>query len=167
MTHRQCKLLLIHSMTCVRTCRKSGFCLCLYRSSESAQYLHYIEQYFSRLLPLLRPLTNENGGPIIAFQIENEFGSIGVSTESDSVNVLSVRLVFHMMSNLCTHRTPSVGACCSSNRLPCCQRRDMVVCCVACAVIWLCCVASAVIWLCCVASAVIWLCCVASAVILL
>ncbi|KAK8758295.1 hypothetical protein V5799_004070 [Amblyomma americanum] len=38
-------------------------------------YVEYVERYFSNLLPLLRPLLYINGGPIIAVQIENEYGS--------------------------------------------------------------------------------------------
>ncbi|WP_138494600.1 glycoside hydrolase family 35 protein [Paenibacillus pinistramenti] len=40
-------------------------------------YLSKIEAYFDVLLPLLRPLQCTNGGPIIAMQIENEYGSYG------------------------------------------------------------------------------------------
>ena len=66
--------------TCTSAVMKSGILSgrTVDRSSKSAEYLRYIEQYFSRLLPVLRPLTHGNGGPIIAFQIENEFGSLKV-----------------------------------------------------------------------------------------
>ncbi|XP_028403991.1 beta-galactosidase-1-like protein 2 [Dendronephthya gigantea] len=40
-------------------------------------YLKAIDDYFSTLIPLLAPLQYKNGGPIIAFQIENEYGNYG------------------------------------------------------------------------------------------
>ena len=36
-----------------------------------------VEDYFSKLLPMLATYGHKRGGPIIAFQIENEFGSYG------------------------------------------------------------------------------------------
>ena len=38
-------------------------------------FLSKVEQYFSKLLPLFAPLQYTNGGAIIAFQVENEYGS--------------------------------------------------------------------------------------------
>lgn len=46
------------------------------RCSEK-QYLEKVENYYSVLLPKLRPLLSQNGGPIIAMSIENEYGSYG------------------------------------------------------------------------------------------
>ncbi|KAK8784576.1 hypothetical protein V5799_009057 [Amblyomma americanum] len=53
--------------------------------SRDPAYLEYVKRYFSKLLPLLRPLLYANGGPIVAvqvyvavccfLQIENEYGS--------------------------------------------------------------------------------------------
>ncbi|SFB56481.1 beta-galactosidase [Cohnella sp. OV330] len=43
-------------------------------------YLRRIDAYYDRLLPMLRPLLCTNGGPIIALQIENEYGSYGNDT---------------------------------------------------------------------------------------
>ncbi|KAK2151313.1 hypothetical protein LSH36_367g01028 [Paralvinella palmiformis] len=40
-------------------------------------YLRHIEEYFAKLLYVLAPLSYKKGGPIIAFQIENEYGSYG------------------------------------------------------------------------------------------
>lgn len=40
-------------------------------------YLDKVDQYFDELLPRLKPLLCTNGGPIIAMQIENEYGSYG------------------------------------------------------------------------------------------
>uniref|UniRef100_A0A131YM23 Beta-galactosidase n=1 Tax=Rhipicephalus appendiculatus TaxID=34631 RepID=A0A131YM23_RHIAP len=39
------------------------------------EYTIPVEKYFSWLLPLIRPLLYANGGPVIAVQIENEYGS--------------------------------------------------------------------------------------------
>ena len=40
-------------------------------------FLDKVEAYYKHLLPLLTPLQITNGGPIIAMQIENEYGSYG------------------------------------------------------------------------------------------
>lgn len=40
-------------------------------------YLDRVDAYYDVLLPLLKPLLCTNGGPIIAMQIENEYGSYG------------------------------------------------------------------------------------------
>ncbi|XP_019876813.1 beta-galactosidase-1-like protein 3 [Aethina tumida] len=44
------------------------------RTSEPT-YMKYVRRYFSMLLPMLAALQFINGGPIIAFQVENEYGS--------------------------------------------------------------------------------------------
>ena len=36
-------------------------------------YLEAVQRYFAKVLELLGPLQSVNGGPIIAFQIENEY----------------------------------------------------------------------------------------------
>ena len=40
-------------------------------------YLKAVERYFDALLPRLAPLQSTHGGPIIAMQVENEYGSYG------------------------------------------------------------------------------------------
>lgn len=40
-------------------------------------FLDKVDRYFDELLARLRPLQSTNGGPIIAMQIENEYGSFG------------------------------------------------------------------------------------------
>ena len=47
------------------------------RTSSNEAYLQAVENYFSKLLPMLAAYGHKRGGPIIAFQIENEFGSYG------------------------------------------------------------------------------------------
>lgn len=45
------------------------------------KFLAKVDAYYDVLLPLLRPLLCTNGGPIIAMQIENEYGSYGNDTK--------------------------------------------------------------------------------------
>ncbi|WP_433794945.1 glycoside hydrolase family 35 protein [Actinoplanes sp. CA-252034] len=46
------------------------------RSSDPA-YLEAVDAWFDRLLPVVAPFLGGNGGPIIAVQVENEFGAYG------------------------------------------------------------------------------------------
>jgi beta-galactosidase len=46
------------------------------RSSDPA-YLTAVDEWFDRLFPVLAPYLAGNGGPIIAVQVENEFGAYG------------------------------------------------------------------------------------------
>ncbi|WP_411344344.1 glycoside hydrolase family 35 protein [Paenibacillus sp. WLX1005] len=49
------------------------------RTADPA-YLSKVDAYYDVLLPILRQLLCTNGGPIIALQIENEYGSYGSDT---------------------------------------------------------------------------------------
>ena len=40
-------------------------------------YLSYVDRYWARLLPVVAPLLFHNGGPLVMFQVENEYGSYG------------------------------------------------------------------------------------------
>jgi len=51
------------------------------RTSSYPPYMNHVKQYFSHLLPLLARFTHQRGGPIIAFQVENEFGSFKTSPD--------------------------------------------------------------------------------------
>lgn len=42
--------------------------------TSNSKYMDYVKRYFGMLLPLLTALQFTNGGPIIAFQVENEYG---------------------------------------------------------------------------------------------
>lgn len=42
-----------------------------------AVYLEKVDRYYDELIPRLVPLLSTNGGPVIAVQIENEYGSYG------------------------------------------------------------------------------------------
>ncbi|GGH36523.1 glycoside hydrolase family 35 protein [Paenibacillus segetis] len=44
---------------------------------EDQAYLSKVDAYFDELLPRLRPLLSTHGGPVIALQVENEYGSYG------------------------------------------------------------------------------------------
>ncbi|EDQ88666.1 uncharacterized protein MONBRDRAFT_26329 [Monosiga brevicollis MX1] len=50
------------------------------RSSNDA-FLDEVERYYDALMPILRPLQASNGGPIIAFYVENEYGSYGADRD--------------------------------------------------------------------------------------
>lgn len=43
-------------------------------------YLEKVDHYYDELIPRLVPLLTSNGGPVIAMQIENEYGSYGNDT---------------------------------------------------------------------------------------
>ena len=45
--------------------------------SQDPKYLAAVEQWFTRLGKEIHPLLLQNGGPIIAIQVENEYGSFG------------------------------------------------------------------------------------------
>ncbi|MDD9266867.1 beta-galactosidase [Paenibacillus sp. GCM10023248] len=45
-----------------------------------AGYLQKVDRYYDELIPRLVPLLSTNGGPIVAMQIENEYGSYGNDT---------------------------------------------------------------------------------------
>lgn len=45
-----------------------------------AAYLEKVDRYYDVLIPLLVPLLSTNGGPVIAVQVENEYGSFGNDT---------------------------------------------------------------------------------------
>lgn len=49
-------------------------------------FLKRVDKFFDELLPRLRPLLCTNGGPIIAMQVENEYGSYG--NDKDYLNYL-------------------------------------------------------------------------------
>lgn len=51
------------------------------RTSRYHLYLKHVEEYFDQLLPKINAHSYKNGGPIIAYQIENEFGAFGNDPE--------------------------------------------------------------------------------------
>lgn len=47
-----------------------------YRTMDP-DFLFYVQRWYKVVLPLVKPLLYQNGGPILMGQIENEYGSIG------------------------------------------------------------------------------------------
>lgn len=44
---------------------------------KTEPYLTFLKSWFSVLLPMIKPLLDTNGGPVIALAVENEYGSFG------------------------------------------------------------------------------------------
>ena len=44
-------------------------------------YLTHVEEYYNKLMPILKPLQITKGGPVILVQIENEYGYYGTDTK--------------------------------------------------------------------------------------
>lgn len=61
------------------------------RNSKDKNYLSLVKTYFNVLLPLLAMFQFQKGGPIIGFQVENEFGSLGIE---DSAYLLFLKNLF-------------------------------------------------------------------------
>lgn len=49
----------------------------VYLRAAEPRYLQAVDHFFDDLIPRLLPYVAENGGPIIAMQVENEYGSYG------------------------------------------------------------------------------------------
>lgn len=49
--------------------------------TSDPRFLAPVDEWFDELLPLLVPLQRTNGGPIVAVQVENEYGSFGSDRE--------------------------------------------------------------------------------------
>uniref|UniRef100_A0A7M6DLT0 Beta-galactosidase n=1 Tax=Clytia hemisphaerica TaxID=252671 RepID=A0A7M6DLT0_9CNID len=49
--------------------------------TSDATYMKLVDRWFKNLFPRLEHLLYENGGPVIAFQVENEYGSYGCDHE--------------------------------------------------------------------------------------
>jgi len=58
------------------------------RTSSYAPYMNHVKKYFNQLLPLLARFTHQRGGPIVAFQVENEFGSSKTSPDQTYLRFL-------------------------------------------------------------------------------
>lgn len=55
------------------------------------RYLEKVDRYYDELIPRLVPLLSSNGGPVIAVQIENEYGSYG--DDHDYINYSKEALI--------------------------------------------------------------------------
>eukprot|EP01119_Soliformovum_irregulare_P007749 TRINITY_DN2022_c0_g1_i2.p1 TRINITY_DN2022_c0_g1~~TRINITY_DN2022_c0_g1_i2.p1 ORF type:complete len:692 (-),score=206.77 TRINITY_DN2022_c0_g1_i2:236-2110(-) len=49
--------------------------------TSQPEYLRYVDAFFAVLSPKLKPYIYANGGPIVAMQVENEYGSFGSDKE--------------------------------------------------------------------------------------
>lgn len=70
------------------------------RTSTYTPYLNHVKQYFNQLLPLLARFTHQRGGPIIAFQVENEFGSSEMSPDRTYLRFLVNLFRLHDINEL-------------------------------------------------------------------
>ncbi|XP_057663214.1 beta-galactosidase-1-like protein 3 [Diorhabda carinulata] len=59
------------------------------RTSDSV-YIKFVERYFKKLLELIKPLQFTKGGPIIALQIENEYGNTNDHIHPVDINYLKI-----------------------------------------------------------------------------
>ncbi|PYC69039.1 beta-galactosidase [Streptomyces tateyamensis] len=57
------------------------------KSADDPHYMAAVTRYFHQLVPLIRPLMIDNGGPVLMVQVENEYGSYG----SDAAYLEEVR----------------------------------------------------------------------------
>ncbi|XP_030749415.1 beta-galactosidase-1-like protein 3 [Sitophilus oryzae] len=72
-------------------------------------YLGYVSRYFKELFKILAPLQFTNGGPIIAFQVENEYGNT-YNSDSDYLHSLIKILKENNVTELLyTSDPPSAG----------------------------------------------------------
>ena len=70
------------------------------RTSNYTPYINHVKKYFSQLLPVLAPFTHQRGGPIIAFQVENEFGSSKTSPDHKYLKFLASLFLSHEIHEL-------------------------------------------------------------------
>jgi len=70
------------------------------RTSSYKPYMNHVKKYFSQLLPALAPFTRQRGGPIIAFQIENEFGNSKRAPDQTYLRFLSNLFQSHNIREL-------------------------------------------------------------------
>ncbi|XP_048204582.1 beta-galactosidase [Perognathus longimembris pacificus] len=66
----------------------------LLRSSDP-DYLQAVDKWLGVLLPKMRPLLYQNGGPIITVQVENEYGSY-FACDYDYMRFLENRFLYHL-----------------------------------------------------------------------
>ncbi|KAJ8940329.1 hypothetical protein NQ318_014405 [Aromia moschata] len=61
------------------------------RTSKDDKYIYYVRRYFSILLSIMAPYQFQNNGPIIGFQIENEYANTG---ENDTAYLVQLQQMF-------------------------------------------------------------------------
>ncbi|XP_026273151.1 beta-galactosidase-1-like protein 2 isoform X2 [Frankliniella occidentalis] len=82
--------------------------------TNDAKYMAKVERYFNRLLPILKNYQFSTGeGPIIAFQVENEYGNTKeVDKETDIAHLVALKGMFEkagLQELYFTSDTPSKG----------------------------------------------------------
>jgi len=70
------------------------------RTSKYPAYMDRVKKYFSQLLPLLARFTHQRGGPIIAFQVENEFAVSYTSPDQTYLRFLVNLFQMHDINEL-------------------------------------------------------------------
>lgn len=82
------------------------------RTSEP-KYMAKVERYFKQLLPILKDLQFTTGGPIIAFQVENEYGNTKEpNKDTDKEHLKEIKKLFEsagLVELYFTSDTPSKG----------------------------------------------------------
>ncbi|XP_075232836.1 beta-galactosidase-1-like protein 2 [Lycorma delicatula] len=69
--------------------------------SNHPLYLERVDKFFDKLLPKLSPYRIENGGPIIMFQLENEYGHFAeVAGGTDHLKYLKLKMQEHDINGL-------------------------------------------------------------------
>ncbi|CAH1106183.1 unnamed protein product [Psylliodes chrysocephalus] len=58
--------------------------------TDEENYIKYVSRYYNILLPILEKYQFTKGGPVIAFQIENEYGYTGYKNFQPSKNYLNI-----------------------------------------------------------------------------
>ncbi|XP_010627955.1 beta-galactosidase isoform X3 [Fukomys damarensis] len=67
--------------------------------SSDPDYLAAVDKWLGVLLPRMKPLLYENGGPIITVQVENEYGSY-FTCDYDYLRFLQQRFRYHLGNNV-------------------------------------------------------------------
>lgn len=61
--------------------------------TDAQPYMSRVDRYYTALLTVVKPLLYENGGPVIMFQVENEYGSYGNVADEPSDRRYMVHLI--------------------------------------------------------------------------
>lgn len=76
------------------------------RNSKDASFLTYVKRFFNILLPILAALQFQKGGPVIMYQVENEYGSTNLQ-DHVYLNALKQMFLDHGIRELlCTSDPP-------------------------------------------------------------
>lgn len=76
--------------------------------SMDPEYIQHVDKWFDILLPMLKPLLYENGGPILMLQVENEYGSY-FECDHDYIRHLEHKFRDHLGPNVILFSTDGDG----------------------------------------------------------